>query len=488
MSAYRRVLSCSIALLVPVSAYLSPLTAQGRGPAQNRPPEPPRFRFMGPASGGRIAAVAGVPGDSLTFYFGNASGGVFKSIDGGQSSTPVFDAQPVQAIGALAVAPSNPQIVWAGTGEAWAIRNADVMGDGIYKSTDAGATWTSMGLRETGRIGRILVHPTNPDVVFVCALGRATGPQQERGVYRTRDGGKSWERVLFVDPNTGCSGLTMDAHDPNVLFAGMWEVVMHTWAMFSGGPGSSIHVTRDGGTTWTRLSDPGLPKSPVGKIDVAITPSNSSRVYALIQTPNQGSLWRSDDGGHAWKVVSWDRSLIGRAGYYIRVEVNPANADEVLVANSSFHRSMDGGLTFPIGSPGGGGGGGSGCGDCHDIWMDPKNPNRWAVTGDGGAGITLNHGRTFSNVTLPNGQMYHVAVDNRVPYWMYSNRQDNGTMRGPSTLPEASNRAPTPVRPAARRDSTAPRDSTAQRDSTAGAPRIRADSAGRTAVDSAAGG
>ncbi|HEY9383681.1 MAG TPA: hypothetical protein VIP80_09190, partial [Gemmatimonadales bacterium] len=418
--------------LLAVTGHWSLVTGQGRGPVQNRPPEPPRFRFMGPASGGRIAAVAGVPGDSLTLYFGNASGGVFKSTDGGVTSVPVFDRQAVQAIGALAVAPSNPQIVWAGTGEAWAIRDADVMGDGIYKSSDAGATWTNVGLKETGRIGRILVHPTNPEVVYVCALGRATGPQQERGVYRTQDGGKSWERVLFVDPNTGCSGLSMDAHDPNVLFAGMWEVVMHTWAMFSGGPGSSIHVTRDGGTTWKKLADPGLPKSPLGKIDVAVAPSNPQRVYALIQTPNQGSLWRSDDGGGTWKVASWDRALIGRAGYYIRIEVNPANADEVLVANSSFHRSTDGGLTFPLTD--------RGCGDCHDIWMDPKNPNRWAVTGDGGAGVTLNHGRSFSNIALPNGQMYHVAVDTRVPYWIYSNRQDNGTMRGPSTLPEASNR------------------------------------------------
>ncbi len=446
-----------------------------RGGGANRPPEPARFRFMGPAVGGRISAVAGIPGDSLTIYFGAASGGVWKSTDGGQSSVPVFDAQPVQAIGALAVAPSNPRIVWAGTGEAWAIRDADVMGDWVYKSVDGGTTWTSMGLAETGRIGRILIHPANPDIVYVCALGRATGPQQERGVYRTTDGGRQWERVLFVDANTGCSGLTMDAHDPNVLFAGMWEVVMHTWAMFSGGPGSGVHVTRDGGTTWKKLADPGLPRSPVGKIDVAVAPSNPARVYALIQTPNQGSLWRSDDSGSTWRVVSWDRSLIGRAGYYIRLEVNPGNENEVLVANSSFHRSLDGGQTFPIGSPGAVGGGGGGCGDCHDIWMDPKNPNRWAVTGDGGAGITLNHGRNFSSITLPIGQMYHVAVDNQVPYWIYSNRQDNGTMRGPSTIPETSpNRVP--PRPPARTDSTTQ------------AQRPRPDSAGgRAAADSATG-
>lgn len=406
----------------------SAAAAQPRRPTIPNAQNPLRFQFLGPVAGGRIAAIAGVPGDARVWYLGAASGGIWKSTDSGSTYVPVSDSLPVQAIGALAVAPSNPSIVWAGTGEAWAIRDADVMGDGIYKSTDAGATWTHVGLRETGRIGRIIPHPTNPDIAYVCALGRATGPQQERGVFRTTDGGVTWQRVLFVNENTGCSGLTIDRNDPNVLFAGTWEVVMHTWAMFSGGPGSGVYMSRDGGTTWTRLEN-GLPRSPLGKIDVAVAPSNSRRVYALIQTANQGSLWRSDDGGAQWRVVSWDRTLIGRAGYYIRVEVNPRNENEVLVANSTFHRSMDGGLTFPIS--------GGGCGDCHDIWMDPQNPDRWGVTGDGGAGITHNHGRTFSNITLPIGQMYHVAVDEQVPYWVYSNRQDNGTMRGPGTGPEA---------------------------------------------------
>ena len=407
------------------------LNAQGRGGGQMPDPvvDQLRFRYMGPESAGRISAVAGIPGDQKTYYAGAASGGVWKTTDGGQTFEPVFDGQPVQAIGALAVSQSNHDIVWAGTGEAWAIRDADIMGDGVYKSIDAGKTWTNMGLKETGRIGRILVHPSNPDVVFACALGRATGPQEERGVYRTTDGGKNWQRVLFVDPNTGCSGISMSPKDPNLLIAGTWEVVMHTWAMFSGGPGSGVYRSTDGGTTWAKLAGPGLPKSPVGKIDVAIAASNPKRMFALIQTPNQGSLWRSDDGGDKWQVVSWDRRLIGRAGYYIRIEVNPQNADEVLIANSSFHRSTDGGLTFPSQ------GGGSGCGDCHDIWIDPTNGDHWVATGDGGMGITRDHAKSFFSVSLPIGQMYHIATDEQVPYWIYSNRQDDGTMRGPSTSP-----------------------------------------------------
>ena len=404
------------------------IAQQPQGGARVPPqPEPLRFRYMGPPSAGRISAVAGVPGDPSTYYAGAASGGVWKSTDNGRTFTPIFDEQPVQAIGALAVARSNPRIVWAGTGEAWAIRDSDVMGDGIYKSTDGGASWKNMGLGETGRIGRIIINPDNPDIVYACALGRVTGPQQERGVFKTTDGGATWTRSLFVDADTGCSGLSMDARDPNVLFAGTWQVVMHTWAMFSGGAGSGVHVTRDGGATWTHLQD-GLPKSPVGKIDVAVAPSDSKRVYALIQTADQGSLWRSDDGGGKWQAVSWDRRLIGRAGYYIRIEVSPANPDEVLIANSSFHRSTDGGKTFP---PGGFGG----CGDCHDIWIDPKNADHWVQTGDSGMGITTNHGGSFTSVTLPIGQMYHVAVDTRVPYWIYSNRQDDGTMRGQSDSP-----------------------------------------------------
>src|SRR5215472_11831781 len=359
-----------------------------------------RFRFVGPVVGNRIASVAGIPGDPSTYYAGAASGGVWKSIDGGNRWVPVFDAQPVQAIGALAVAASRPGTVWAGTGEAWAIRDSDVIGNGVYKSVDAGKTWTHMGLDEVGRVGRIIVHPSDPETVYVCATGRLTGPQQERGVFRTSDGGAHWERVLFVDENTGCSGLTMDPQNPRTLFAGAWQVVMHTWAMFSGGPSSGVYVSHDGGTSWGRIEGRGLPHSPVGKIDVAVAPTNSDRVYALIQTADQGSLWRSDDGGQNWRAVSWDRSLIGRAGYYIRLAVSPANENEVVVASSSMHVSTDGGETFREVQWGG---------DNHDIWFDPRNADRFAISDDGGLNITITHGRGFHRATLPIGQMYHVA-------------------------------------------------------------------------------
>ncbi len=382
-----------------------------------------RFRFVGPRVGNRIAAVAGVPGDPSTYYAGAASGGVWKSTDGGNRWEPVFDKQPVAAIGSLAVSRSDPSTVWAGTGEAWVIRDSDVMGNGIYKSTDAGKTWANMGLPESGRIGRIIIHPSNPDIVFACVLGRTTGPQTDRGVFRTTDGGQHWERVLSAGENAGCSGLSMDPHNPHTLFAGMWQVEMHTWGEFSGGADSGVYVSHDGGTKWTRIQEHGLPKGPLGKIDVAVAPTNSNRVFALIQTKDQGSMWRSDDAGEHWKAVNYQRALIGRAGYYTRLAVSPGSDNEILVANSSFHQSLDGGENFkevPWG------------GDTHDIWMDPTNADRFVITDDGGMSITSVHGRGFHRVTLPIGQMYHVDVDNQVPYYFYSNMQDDGNMRGPS--------------------------------------------------------
>ena len=382
-----------------------------------------KFRFVGPKVGNRIAAVAGVPGDPSVYYAGAASGGVWKSTDGGNRWEPIFDKQNVAAIGALAVAPAEPGTVWAGTGEAWVIRDSDVMGNGIYKSTDAGRTWKNMGLPESGRIGRIVIHPTDPDTVFACVLGRTTGPQAQRGVFRTTDGGVHWVRVLFGGENVGCSGLSMDAHDPHTLIAGMWQVELHTWGEYGGGPGSGLYISHDGGTTWKRLQKHGLPDSPLGKIDVAIAPTNSRRIYALIQTQDQGSVWRSDNAGEDWKLVNSQRALIGRAGYYIRIAVSTGTDNEVLVANSSFHQSLDSGESFHEVRWGG---------DTHDIWIDPANADRFVITDDGGMIITTVHGRGFHRVRLPIGQMYHVDVDHQIPYDFYSNMQDDGNMRGPS--------------------------------------------------------
>jgi photosystem II stability/assembly factor-like uncharacterized protein len=440
----------SAALALALGAIAS---GQGRGGAQApqgaqpaRAVPAPHFEYVGPASAGRIAAAAAVAGKPGVYYAGAASGGVWKSSDGGTSWKPTFDTQTSQAIGALAVSQSNPNIVWAGTGEGWAVRDMDMMGDGIYKSTDAGETWTKMGLPETGRIGTIVVHPTNENIVLVCALGRATGPQRERGVFRTEDGGQTWQQVLFVDEKTGCSGLQISQKDPNVVLAGTWEMFLQTHVLESGGMGSGIYISHDAGKTFTKITA-GLPKSPYGKTDVAIAPSDGNRMYALIQTGGdgvqpwgstvrlkseaQGSVWRSEDGGKSWNNVSWDRRLIGRAGYYIRIRVSPDDPNHLLIASSTLWRSRDGGKIWTNG--------GGGCGDCHDIWWDP-NPSmagHYIVTGDGGMGIFGSPASPTGNtgVSLPIGQMYRVTVDQRYPYWLYSDRQDDGSMRLASDRP-----------------------------------------------------
>ncbi|MEP6995376.1 MAG: sialidase [Acidobacteriota bacterium] len=380
-----------------------------------------RYRFIGPP-GNRVSAVVGVPGDPNVYYAGAASGGVWKSIDGGIHWKPVFDDQPAQSIGAIAIAPSDPNVVWVGTGEPF-IRSNVSLGNGIYKSTDAGKTWTHMGLEKTGRIARVIVDPRDPEVVLVAAIGTGYGPQPERGVFRTDDGGKTWQKVLFVDENTGASDLSMDASNPRILFAGMWPIDIKTWGRRSGGPGGGVYVSRDGGLSWKRIEGHGLPQPPIGKVAVAVAPNDPRRVYALIETGQRGSLWRSDDGGEKWKRVNASRLLNERPHYYTRMLVMPDNANEVYFPSNGMGATYDGGETSePI----------SWGGDNHDMWADPKQPTRMMIGNDGGVFISTTRGRKWSFVRLPIGQMYHVATDNRIPYMVYGQMQDDGSMRGPS--------------------------------------------------------
>ena len=344
------------------------------------------FRFMGPAVGNRISAAAGIPGDPTTYYAGAASGGVWKSTDSGKTWAPIFDNEPVQAIGSLAVAPSDPKIVWAGTGEAWAIRDSDMMGDGIYKSTDAGATWQHMGLAETGRIGRIVDPSHRPQ--HRLRLRHRPPHRPAAGARRVQDHRRR--------PHLGARPVRRRQHRLQRPRHGRATIPTRSLpapgrrrctptACTAAAPAALSTSPTMPAPTGRKLEGHGLPHSPVGKIDVAIAPTNSKRVYALIQTADQGSIWRSDDGGETWTNGSWQRALIGRAGYYIHLAVSTSNPDEVLVANSSFWLSTDGGKSFrevPWG------------GDTHDIWIDPKDSKRILVTHDGGMYMTTDHGAT----------------------------------------------------------------------------------------------
>jgi photosystem II stability/assembly factor-like uncharacterized protein len=420
-----------------------------------------RFRYIGPV-GNRIASVAGVIGDPNVYYAGAASGGIWKTVDAGIHWSPIFDNESISSVGSLAVAPSNPNVVWAGTGEPW-IRSHISIGNGLYKSTDAGRTWTHSGPDSASRTGRIVIDPANPDIVFVAAQGHSYGPEQERGVYRTTDGGQTWNKVLFVDANTGAIDVAMHPTDSKTLFAAMWQLELHTWGRESGGTGSGVYVTHDGGDHWTKLEGHGLPTHEIGKVGLAISRSNPNRVYALIETgdgnplhgrpTDNGELWRSEDGGVNWKVISFDRDLACRQPYYTRMAVAPDNPDETYFLCATFNHSMDGGSTLTSTGRGGGGGrgrggaapateGGRGAppapaftspgGDNHDIWIDPTNPSRMVVGNDAGVHISTTRGRAWLHVNLPIAQIYHATVDNRVPYYVYGNKQDGPSYRGPS--------------------------------------------------------
>ena len=426
----------SIVFAAFAAAFVFPFTSKtAAGQVTPDQYETLRWRHIGP-EGNRFSAAAGIAGNPHVYYVGAASGGIYKTTDGGVHWDAIFDDQPVQSIGALDVADSDPNVVWAGTGEG-KIRSHISLGEGIYKSTDAGATWTLMGLEKTGRIPRVVVHPTDPEVVYVCALGHAYGPQPERGVYRTVDGGATWEHVLFVDENTGCSDIAMDPSNPRILFAGTWQLEIHTWGRTSGGPGGGLHVSRDGGATWTRLAGNGLPTKPVGKVAVAVAPSHPQRVYAMFETGDgipwdgepteSGQLWRSEDSGRHWDLITRNRNAMGRPHYYSRVVVSPNDEDEAYFLTASFARTTDGGHTLETVSrdraPGG---------DHHDMWIDPTDANRMIVAHDQGLSISINRGKTWFRQRLTNAQMYHVTVDTMIPYNVLGNKQDEPTYRGPS--------------------------------------------------------
>ncbi|HEX9188419.1 MAG TPA: glycosyl hydrolase, partial [Vicinamibacteria bacterium] len=302
-----------------------------------------RYRLVGPPAGGRVSRVAGVPGDPLTYYAATASGGVWKSTDGGIRWKPIFDEQPTSSIGSVAVAPSDPNVVYVGSGEA-NIRGNVAQGDGIYKSTDAGKTWQHVW-KQDGQVGTVVVHPRNPDVAFAAVLGKPFGPNPERGVYRTRDGGRTWERVLGRDSDTGASDVALDPQNPRVVFAGLWQARRRPWELVSGGPGSSLHVSRDGGDTWARLAGKGLPGGLWGKVGVAVAPSDPRRVYALVEA-DEGGLFRSDDGGETWSRASGHRALRQRAWYYTTLTVDPANPDVVWFPQVRMLKTVDGGRTI----------------------------------------------------------------------------------------------------------------------------------------------
>lgn len=380
-----------------------------------------RWRHIGPP-GNRAIAVAGEPGNPLIMYVGAASGGLWRTLNGSDWE-PVFDDQEAASVGALAVAPSAPNEVWVGTGEIFYIRPFTSPGNGVYKSNDRGKTWKHMGLDETGRIGRIVVHPYDPDTVYVCALGDVHKPQQERGVFRTTNGGENWDRVLFADENTGCSDLNIDPVNPKKLFAGMWQVEIKPWNLESGGPASGIYLTRDGGDNWEKLAG-GLPEHPVGKTSVDVSGVDPDRVYALIEDADP-SLYRSDDGGKTWKLMNRSHDMMERPAYYTRLRAAPDDKDRVYFQSVVWSMSRDGGKTIERPTPRAGG-------DIHDMWIDPELPERMMIVDDGGLSYSWDKGRSWESVTLPIAQMYHIDTDTRIPYWVYSNRQDGPSYMAPS--------------------------------------------------------
>jgi len=381
------------------------------------------YRMVGPFRGGRATAVTGIAEQPNVFFMGTTGGGVWKTDDAGGHWTNITDGfLNVGNIGAIDVADSDPRIIYVGTGSA-SIRGNSSVGRGVWKSSDGGATWRYLGLPESGAIGKLLVHPTNPDVVYVAALGHPFGRNKERGVYRTRDGGTTWEHVLFVDDGTGAVTLSISPDQPDEIYAGLSRIERKPWTMISGGPGGGVYKSSDGGTTWRKLAG-GLPTGNVGKVGVTVSPANPRRVWALVEAEPGGGLYRSDDRGGTWTLVNSDKTVRGRPWYYGHVRADPVDPNKVFVMNVPLLRSTDGGATFkaiPVPH-----------GDTHDIWINPRDPRIFGMANDGGTVVTLNDGRTFSSVyNQPTAELYDVQVDNQIPYRLYGSQQDNSSISVP---------------------------------------------------------
>jgi photosystem II stability/assembly factor-like uncharacterized protein len=386
-----------------------------------------RWRSIGPFRAGRSLGVTGVRGQPDVYYFGSVGGGVWKSNDAGRTWNPIFDAEPIASIGAIAVAPSKANVIYVGSGEA-DMRSSISYGNGMYKSTDAGKTWTHIGLEDSRQIARIVVDPDDSEKVFVAALGHAYGPNKERGVFRSKDGGKTWEQILFKDENTGAIDLAMEPGSPKNMYAALLETRRPPWSIYapSKGPGTGLYRSKDGGEHWEQLTGHGLPSEELGRMGIAFAPSKPERIY-LIADAKEGGLYRSDDGGENWARVSKDTRIWGRGWYFCEVSVDSKDPDTVYVPNTSTYRSRDGGKTFTAikGAPGGD--------DYHQLWIDPDNPQRMVLGCDQGVIVTRNGGETWSSwYNQATGQFYHVATDSRFPYWVYGAQQDSGAAATPS--------------------------------------------------------
>jgi len=386
------------------------------------------WRSIGPHRGGRVVAAAGDPNDAMVFYFGASGGGVWKTDDGGTYWRNISDGFfNTAAVGALAVATSDANVIYAGTGEA-CVRGNVTHGDGVYRSTDAGKTWTNVGLADTRHISRVRIHPTDPSIVYVAALGHAFGPNEERGVFRSTDSGNTWENILYVSENAGAADLSIDPNNPRNMFAAFWHAQREPHTFTSGGPDSGIYRSTDGGDTWTDITDnPGLPGGVKGRIGVAASPAKTGRVFAIVESEDRG-LYRSDDNGDTWEMVSDNRDLLQRPWYYCHVYADPQDPETVYVLSLGMWKSTDGGRTFTgISTP---------HGDNHELWIDPNDTRRMINGNDGGACVSFNGGDTWSTIfNQPTSQYYHVATDNQTPYRVYATQQDNTAISVPSRSP-----------------------------------------------------